>query len=155
MQLAPKARFDALASFMNFDSADVDAIRGSINFLLREISELVRMVDEAMKSEEAEAVIGEMDGPAREKLQSLFASFIMRTINCNYDEEFCEYAVEVSHDEDVPDRVFSLGLGLAMNYVSRTLPAAVDDSDQLKDMLNAWNKLTCVLRELTRKVDLA
>ncbi|MDC1141704.1 protoglobin domain-containing protein [Planctomycetota bacterium] len=151
MQLAPKARFDALATFMTFEPADVDAIRGSINFLLREISELVRMVDEAMKSEAAEAVLGELSGTQKEKLQSLFASFIMRTINCNYDEDFCDYAVEVSQGEDVPDGVFSLGLGLAMNYVARTLPASVDDSDQLKDMLTAWNKLTCVLRELTRK----
>ncbi|MEE9310855.1 MAG: protoglobin domain-containing protein [Planctomycetota bacterium] len=152
MQVAPKARFDALSSFIGFESSDVDAIRGSINFLLREISELVRMIDVAMKSESAGIVIGEMSGAEREKLQSLFASFIMRTINCNYDDDFCDYVVEVSQGEDVPERLFSLGLGLAMNYISRTLPAAVDDSDRLKDMLTAWNKITCVLRELTIKM---
>lgn len=151
MQLAPKLRFEALAKFICFEPSDIDAVRGSIGHLLREINELIRMVDQALKSDVAKDVLGEVSDAQKEKFQSLFASFIMRTINCNFDDDYCDYVVEVSSDEEVPANSFSLGLGLAMSYISRTLPGAVEDSDQLKDMLSAWNKLTCILRELTRK----
>ena len=150
-QLSPKARFDALASVLQFHSAQVDSIRHSINHLLKEVSELVRMVNEAMKSEHAAAVVGDLGGEAREKMQSLLASFIMRTINCNYDEEFCNYAVEVSHADDVPPRLFSMGLTLALDFVAQTLPGQVEDRERLTDMLSAWNRLTSILREVTRK----
>lgn len=150
--LSPKARFDALASVMQFDAACVDAVRFSINHLLKDVSELVRMVDVAMKSEGAPAVVGDLGGETREKLQSLLASFIMRTINCNYDEDFCNYAVEISHGGDIPPNLFPLGLGIAMDYVAQTLPPRVEDSRQLTKMLVGWNRLTSILRELTRKV---
>ncbi|MCB9895113.1 MAG: hypothetical protein H6839_11735 [Planctomycetes bacterium] len=150
-QLSPKARFDALASVLQFDAPQVDAIRHSINHLLKEVSELVRMVNEAMKSEGAPAVVGDLGGEAREKMQSLLASFIMRTINCNYDEEFCNYAVEISRGEEVPPRLFSMGLTLALDFVNNTLPSQVDDRERLTEMLCAWNRLTSILRELTRK----
>lgn len=150
-ELSPKARFDALASVLQFEPAQVDAIRHSINHLLKEVSELVRMVNEAMTSKGAPQVIGDLGGESREKLQSLLASFIMRTINCNYDEDFCNYAVEISHAEDVPPSLFPLGLSLANDFVAQTLPAAVDDPERLANMLSAWNRLTSILRELTRK----
>jgi hypothetical protein len=74
----------------------------------------------------------------------------MRTINCNYDEDFCTYAVEVSHGDDVPPNLFSLALTLAMDYVAQTLPAKVEDPEHLTKMLIGWNRLTAILRELTR-----
>jgi hypothetical protein len=150
-ELSPKARFDALASVMQFEPAHVDAIRHSINHLLKEVSELVRSMNEAMTSKGAPLVLGDLDGDSREKLQSLLASFIMRTINCNYDEDFCNYAVEVSQSADVPRGLFPLGLSLANDFVAQTLPGAVEDPERLTDMLTAWNRLTSILRELTRK----
>lgn len=149
--LSPKARFDAYASVLNFDASSVDAIRYSINHLLKDVSELVRMVDVAMKSDGAPHVIGDLGGETRERMQSLLASFIMRTINCNYDEDYCNYAVEISHGEDVPPALFPLGLSVAMQFVVQTLTERVEDREQLTDMLAAWNKLTSILRELTRK----
>ena len=149
--MSPKTRFDAYASVLQFDSASVDAIRHSINHLLKDVSELVRMVDVAMKSDGAPAVVGDLGGETREKMQSLLASFIMRTINCNYDEEYCNYAVEISHGDDVPPALFPVGLGIAMEYVVGALTARVEDPEQLGNMLSAWNKLTSILRELTRK----
>jgi hypothetical protein len=150
-QLSPKARFDALADVLSFDAPQVDAIRHSINHLLKEVNELVRMVNEAMKSDAAVEVIGDLGGETREKLQSLLASFIMRTINCNYNEDYCNYAVEVSHGDDVPPNLFSLGLTLAQDFVTQTLPPRVEDGERLVEMLTAWNRLTSILRELTRK----
>lgn len=149
--MSPKARFDALASVMQFDASSVDAIRYSINHLLKDVSELVRMVDVAMTSDGAPAVVGDLGGETREKMQSLLASFIMRTINCNYDEDFCNYAVEISHADDIPPSLFPLGLGIAMDYVAQTLPDKVEDREQLTNMLTGWNRLTGILRELTRK----
>ncbi|MCA8912110.1 MAG: hypothetical protein KDB82_10425 [Planctomycetes bacterium] len=149
--MSPKARFDALASVLNFDSTQVDHIRHSVGHLIKDANELWRMVDEATKSDGAPAVVGDLGEGARDKMQSLFASFIMRTINCNYDEEFCNYAVEVSHGEDVPPRLFSLGLSIANDYVNQALPAKVEDREQLTNMLRAWNRLTSILRELTLK----
>jgi hypothetical protein len=148
--MSPKARFDAIAAVLGFDEPDVDAIRHSINHLLKEVNELVRMLNASMKSKHAAAMIGDVAPEQREKLQSLLASFIMRTINCNYDEDFCNYAVEVSHAADVPPNLFSLALTLAMDYVAHTLPPKVDDSARLANMLVAWNRLTAILRELTR-----
>lgn len=150
-QLSPKARFDALASVLSFDSASVDSIRHSISHLLKDVSELVRMVDVAMKSEGTVEVFGDVGEGTREKMQSLLASFIMRTINCNYDEEYCNYAVDVSSAGDVPVNLFAVGLTIANEYVTQTLPASVDNTEQLTGMLSAWNRLTCILRELTRK----
>jgi len=149
--LSPKARFDAMATVLNFDAAGVDAIRHSISHLLKEVNELVRMLNLAMKSSEAAAIIGDVGAEARERLQSLLASFIMRTINCNYDEAFCAYAHEVSHAPDVPPNLFGLALTLAMDFVAQTLPARVDDRERLMNMMLAWNRLTAILRELTRK----
>lgn len=149
--MSPKSRFDAYASVLQFNGASVDAIRHSITHLLKDVSELVRMVDVAMKSDGAPAVVGDLGGETRERLQSLLASFIMRTINCNYDEDYCNYAVEISHGDDVPPAMFQLGLGLALDYVVQTLTERVEDREQLANMLSAWNKLTGILRELTRK----
>jgi hypothetical protein len=148
--MSPKARFDAVAEVLGFDESGVDAIRYSINHLLKEVNELVRLLNVAMKSKHAAEIVGEVAGERRERLQSLLASFIMRTINCNYDEDFCNYAVEVSHGPDVPPNLFSLALTLALDYVVQTLPAKVDDRERLAAMLSAWNKLTAILRELTR-----
>lgn len=149
--MSPKARFDAVASVLNFDEPDVDAIRHSINHLLKEVNELVRMLNTSMKSKQVAAVIGDVPPESREKLQSLLASFIMRTINCNYDEAFCNYAVEVSHADDVPPNLFSLALTLAMDYVAQTLPGQVDEPERLTKMLMGWNRLTAILRELTSR----
>jgi hypothetical protein len=149
--LSPKARFDAIATVLGFDESSVDSIRHSINHLLKEVNELVRMLNVSMKSPQAAAMIGDVPGEQREKLQSLLASFIMRTINCNYDEAFCDYAVEVSHADDVPPNLFGLALTLAMDYVAQTLPPKVEDRGRLTSMLVAWNRLTAILRELTRQ----
>ena len=150
-EMSPKARFDALASVLSFDSTSVDHVRHSISHLISNANELWRMVDEATKSDGAPAVVGDLGEGARDKMQSLFASFIMRTINCNYDEDFCNYAVEVSHGDDVPPNLFSLGLSIANDYVMHALPPKVEDREQLTNMLSAWNRLTSILRELTRK----
>jgi hypothetical protein len=150
-KLSPKARFDALAGVLSFDDACVDRVRNSIRLLLPHVNELVRRVDVSMQHQSAQAVYGELPKDLQERLQSLLASFIMRTINCNFDDEYCNYAVEISHAEDVPPRMFATGLSLANDFVAETLPGAVDSADQLKGMLTAWNRLTSVLRELTRK----
>lgn len=150
-EMSPKARFDALARVLSFDSSSVDAVRHSIRHLIKDVNELVRMVDEAMKADVEFEVFGDLGESSRDRMQSLLASFIMRTINCNYDEEFCNYAVEVSMAEDVPQNLFSVGLTLANEYVTRTLATQVEDSTQLLNMLCAWNRLTSILRELTRR----
>lgn len=149
--LSPKARFDALAEVLELDGSSVDSIRHSINHLLKDVNELVRMVNEAMTSDSAPEVVGDLGGESREKLQSLLASFIMRTINCNFDEDYCNYAVEISHAGDVPPNLFSLGLTLCNEYVVRCLTENVDERERLAEMLSAWNRLTSILRELTRK----
>jgi hypothetical protein len=148
--MSPKARFDAVAEVLGFDESSVDAIRYSINPLLKEVNELVRMLNQCMRSKQARALIGDVPEESRDRLQSLLASFIMRTINCSYDEAFCNYAHEVSHGEGVPPNLFSLALTLALDYVVQTLPGKIDDRERLAAMLSAWNKLTAILRELTR-----
>jgi len=149
--MSPKARFEALAGVTGFDSACVDQVRQSIRLLLPSVNELVRRVDEAMRHDAAPHVLGDLGGEQRERMQSLLASFIMRTINCNFDEDFCNYAAEVSGSNDVPPNLFSVGLTLANDFVALTLPAGEDDPERLASMLSAWNRLTAVLRELTRK----
>lgn len=149
--LSPKARFDALADVLQFDSSSVDSIRHSINHLLKDVNDLVRMVNESMTRESANDVVGELDAGAREKMQSLLASFIMRTINCNFDEDYCNYVYEISHADDVPPNVFLLGLTLCNEYAVWCLIANVEDKQRLTDMLSAWNRLTAILKNLTHK----
>lgn len=148
--LSPKAKFDALAAMLQFDEAGVDCIRHSMKPLLANVNELVRSVNELMKHPRAPLILGDIGGERRERLQSLLASFIMRTINCNFDDEYCNYAHQVSRGADVPAHVFSLGLALANDFVARTLPEHIEDRERLAEMLTAWNRLTAVLRELTR-----
>lgn len=148
--MSPKTRFDALAELFAFDESSVDAVRYSINPLLKEVNELVRMLNQSMRSKHAAALLGDVPEEGRDRLQSLLASFIMRTINCNYDEAFCNYAVEVSHGEGIPPNLFSMALTLALDYVVQTLPGKVEDPERLAKMLSAWNRLTAILRELTR-----
>jgi hypothetical protein len=147
-QLSPKAQFDALANLLQFDAASVDVLRVSLKPLLGSVNELVRRVDEMMKRPEAESIFGEF---SRERMQSLLASFIMRVINCNFDEAFCDYAREVSSADDVPPGLFSIGLTLANDFAARTLAEQIDNREQLADMLATWNRLTAILKELTAK----
>jgi hypothetical protein len=149
-KLSPKAHFDALAGMLDFDAGSVDAVRNSIRHLLPNVNELVRRVNEMMRHADAPLIVGEIAGERREHLQSLLASFIMRTINCNFDEEYCNYAHEVSRGPDVPPDLFSLGLALANDFVAQTLPRRIEDADQLARALESWNRLTAVLREVTR-----
>lgn len=150
-KLSPKARFDALAGLLQLDESSVDCIRHSMKPLLANVNELVRSVNELMKHPNAPHVLGDLAGERRERMQSLLASFIMRTINCNFDDEYCNYANQVSSGDEVPPDLFSLGLTLANDFVAGTLPQHIDDRERLADMLVAWNRLTAVLRELTRK----
>lgn len=146
--LSPKARFDALANLLQLDSAAVDAVRNSIKPLLPNVNDLIRRLNEMMQKPDFAVLFGEV---SRDRMQSLLASFIMRTINCNFDEAYCNYAHEVSRGEDVPAGMFALGLSLANDFVAETLPAHIEERDQLATMLAAWNRLTAVLKELTRQ----
>lgn len=148
--LAPKARYDALALLFRLDEAAISGVRSSVGLLLPEVSELVRMFDETMRSRAAATVLGPAAPEQRETLQSVLASFIMRTIGCNFDEDYCNYAHEISRGELVPRRLFSVGLGTVGEFVAQTLPGKVDEPERLAGMLAAWNRLLCVLRELTR-----
>jgi hypothetical protein len=150
-QLSPKARFDAFAGLTGFDSACVQALRTSLRHLLPTVNDLVRRVNEMMQARDASLLLGDLGGERRERLQSVMASFILRTINCNFDDEYCNYAHEVSHGDDIPPDLFSVGLALANDYVAETLPALIEDRRQLANMLRAWNRLSAVLREVTRQ----
>ena len=148
--LAPKARYDALASLFGLNEATVSGVRASVGLLLPEVSELVRMFDETIRSRAATAVLGPVAHEQRETLQSVLASFIMRTIGCNFDEDYCNYAHEISRGGSVPRRLFAVGLGTVGDFVAQTLPGKVEEPEKLVTMLSAWNRLLCVLRELTR-----
>lgn len=148
--ISPKARFDLLAGLVDLDESSIDQVRHSIRHLLPHMSELIRTLHGALKRNQAPAVIGELDAEALERLQSQFASFVMRTIGCNFDDDYCDWAVEISHHDGVPPRLYPLALALAGDFVSRTLAAAVDDREQLAAMLGAWQRLLAVLSELTR-----
>lgn len=150
-KLAPKARFDAYAALLGLDASGVDSIRHSIRPLLANVNELVRRMNEVMTHAGAAHVLGDVAGERRERLQSLLASFILRTVNCNFDEEYCNYAHDISHNADVPAGLFNLGLTLANDFVAQTLPLHIDEREQLAAMLASWNRLTAALRELTRK----
>ena len=149
--LSCKARFDALAELIEFDEGCVSALRLSINHLLPEVQSLVRRLDERMKCDVLDRVIGEVDDARADKLKSLLASFVMRTINCNFDEDYCDYVVEVASGDNVPDGFFSFGLTLTNDFICQTLPGAVEDRAQLTSMLAAWNRVTAILKEITRK----
>jgi hypothetical protein len=49
-ELAPKARFDAIAEVLRLDEPALDAIRYSINTLLPQLRELAGMWDETLRS---------------------------------------------------------------------------------------------------------
>jgi hypothetical protein len=148
--LSPQARFELLSEVVGLDESSIDHVRHSIRHLLPQMSDLIRTLHGALQRKATARVLGDLDPAAREHLQSLFASFVMRTISCNFDEDFCTYAHEVSHNDAVPPRLFPLALAMAGEFVSRTLPPAVDDPDRLASMLAAWDKLLAVLGELTR-----
>lgn len=149
--LSPKSKFDTLAGLLGLDAACVDALRASLRHLLPNVNDLVRRMNTMMQHDSAAKMFGDLGSERRERLQSVMASFILRTINCNFDEEYCNYAHEVSHGDDIPPDLFSLGLALANDYVAETLPGLIDDRRQLANMLRAWNRLSAVLREVTRQ----
>lgn len=148
--LSPQARFELLSEVVGLDESSIDHIRHSIRHLLPQMSDLIRSLHVALDRKATTRVLGEMDPTQREHLQSLFASFVMRTIGCNFDEDYCTYAHEISHGNGVPPRLFPLALAMAGEFVSRTLPPAVDEPDRLASMLASWNRLLAVLIELTR-----
>jgi hypothetical protein len=148
--ISPKARFDHLAGVLGFNDDDVSHVRNSIRFLLPSVNELVQRVDRAMQHDSAAQVLGELSPEQREKLQSVLASFVMRTIGCNFDEDYCRYAVEMSHGENIPRRTFTVGLSILNDFVASTLPRHTEDAEQLAETLGAWCRLIATLKELTR-----
>jgi hypothetical protein len=148
--LAPKARFDHMAGVLGLSNDDVSHIRNSIRFLLPSVNELVQRVDHAMRHESAVHVLGELSAEQRDRLQSVLASFVMRTINCNFDDDFCRYAVEISHADNVPPRMFTVGLSILNDFIASTLPGRAEDTQDLGHMLGAWARLIATLKELTR-----
>ncbi|RIK65052.1 MAG: hypothetical protein DCC64_03005 [Planctomycetota bacterium] len=145
-----RQRFDDLAGALNFGAAQTASIRESLNLLLPRLGELVGSFDAALKCPAGARLFAGLEGERRDQLQSLMASFILRTVNCNFDEAYCDYAVEVSGGGQVPPGFFALGLSLAQDFVCGALPAVERDSAKLSAMLTAWNRLLAVLKELTR-----
>jgi hypothetical protein len=144
-------RFDSLAALHDFTEPHVAAIRESLNLLLPRLGELVASFDAALKRSAANREFPGLEGERREQLQSLMASFILRTVNCNFDEAYCEFAREVSTGLNVPRGFFAFGLFAAQDFVCRVLPTVQRDHARLSEMLVAWNRLTAVLTELTRQ----
>ncbi len=143
-------RFDALASLHDFSEGHTSAIRDSLSLLMPRLGELVGQFDAALKRDGAIREFEGLEGERRERLQSLMASFILRTVNCTFDEAFCEYAREVSSAADVPRGFFAFGLSQAQDFVCRVLPGVQRDAQKLAEMLCAWNRLVAILKELTR-----
>lgn len=148
--LSPRARFDALAAVLKLDEAAVDAIRHSINTLLPSLRELAGMWDATMRSDAAGEVFGALSKQQREDLQGRLATFVMRTINCAFDDDFCDYADEFARDKSVPARLIPIALSVAFEFVARILATKVEDHIRRAEMLAAWNRLITVLREFAR-----
>jgi hypothetical protein len=142
--------FDKLAALYSFSDRHTAAIRESLVLLLPRLGELVAEFDFALKRVAAQEAFAGLEGERRERLQSLMASFILRTANCNFDQAYCEYVAEISQGKEVPAGFFSFGLGCAQDFVCRVLPQAERDAGKLAEKLSAWNRLCAVLRELTR-----
>lgn len=145
--LAPRARFDAIAAMLKLDEPVLDAIRHSINTLLPALQQLARMWDETLRSEAARAVIGELSAKQRGELQGRLASFIMRTINCVFDDDYCDFAQALAKDPAIPKRVIPVALAVAYEFVARNLGPKIEDRARLNEMLVAWNRLISTLRE--------
>lgn len=143
-------RFDSLAELHEFSAHHVAAIRESLGLLMPRLGELVGQFDALLKRDAAKREFDGLEGERRERLQSVMASFILRTINCTFDDAFCEYAREVSQASDVPRGFFAFGLTQAQDFVCRVLPGVQRDAARLAEMLAAWNRLAAILKELTR-----
>lgn len=143
-------RFDSLAELHEFSAHHVAAIRESLGLLMPRLGELVGQFDALLKRDAAKREFDGLEGERRERLQSVMASFILRTINCTFDDAFCEYAREVSQAPDVPRGFFAFGLTQAQDFVCRVLPGVQRDAARLAEMLAAWNRLAAILKELTR-----
>ena len=144
-------RFESLAALHDFTEPHVAAIRESLNLLVPRMGELIASFDAALKRSAAHAEFPGLEGERREQLQSLMASFILRTVNCNFDDAYCEFTREVSTSPNVPRGFFAFGLFAAQDFVCRVLPTVQRDHARLSEMLVAWNRLTAVLTELTRQ----
>lgn len=145
--LAPRARFDALARLLQLDEPALDAIRGSINTLLPNLGDLAAMWDETLRSKHAQAVFGPMSADLRESLHSRLASFIFRTIGCVFDDDYCDYAQDFAREKDVPPFLIGVALSVAYDFVARNLAEKTTDRERLADALMAWNRLISILRE--------
>ncbi|MBK9973329.1 MAG: hypothetical protein IPP14_00890 [Planctomycetes bacterium] len=145
--LAPRARFDALARLLQLDELALDAIRGSINALLPNLGELAAMWDDTLRSQHAKPVFGPMDADLRESLHSRLASFIFRTIGCVFDDDYCDYAESFAREKDVPPFLIGVALSVAYEFVARNLADKVEDKNRLAESLAAWNRLITALRE--------
>ena len=146
-----KSRFDCFALALDFGAPQVSQIRESLSLLLPRLGELVASFDAALKRDVAGQLFPGLEGEQRERLQSLIASFILRTINCNFDDAFCEFAAEVSGTAEIPPGFFAFGLSMAQDFVCGALPSVQRDPTKLAEMLTAWNRLIAALKEITRK----
>jgi len=146
-ELAPKARFDALAELFGLDEPALDAIRHTINPLLPQLQQLARMWDDTLRGPAAARVVGDLPAKQRADLQGRLASFIMRTINLVFDDDYCDYAQAFARDPAVPRQVIPVALAVAWEFVAITLADKADDRRKRHEALTAWHRLVCALRE--------
>ncbi len=146
-ELSPKARFDALAALLTFDDGGVTAVRQSLSRLMPKVGDLVQGFNLALKGTRAQELFAGLEGERLEVLQSLAASFVLRTVNCNFDDAYCAYVAEIAARQDVPPHFIALALSVAQDFVMRGLPAAMrDDLDALARALSAWSRLVSILK---------
>ncbi|MDH5642069.1 MAG: hypothetical protein OEY28_12320 [Nitrospira sp.] len=146
---SPRARFDVLAGVYGLDSTAIDAIRRGINTVLPRVQELVRGVEQVLKSDSAQALVGSLDDAERARLLSVGASFVMRTIGCNFDDAFCDYAAGLAESQNLPERFVPAVVGIAGSFVITVLAGAVSDPAERERMTGAWSRLSSVLIGLT------
>ncbi|MCC6572694.1 MAG: hypothetical protein IT462_02785 [Planctomycetes bacterium] len=143
-----KQRFDELATLLAFDEAAVSALRASLSLLMPRVSELVQAFDGALKRAPA-SLFGSLEGERRDTLQSLAANFVLRTISCNFDEDYCNFVAATARNADLPGHFIELSLTVTQDVVMRALPGLQRDLDKLAQALSAWAKLISMLKILS------
>ncbi len=143
---SPKARFDALAALLAFDAAAIAALREGLSRLSPKVGELIAAFDAVLKRAPAHALFADLQGERRDALQSLAASLLLRTVNCNFDEAYCDYLAELAARPDVPAHFFEISMSVTEDFVVRNLPGLLRDEGKLAASLSGWSRLISILK---------
>ncbi len=138
--------FQQACDFYGFDESAVDDLRSSLTHLAPNLSDLIRRLNEAMKSAPSVGRFGEFEPDERERLQKIFAAIVTRVTRCTFDETFVAEVSDVVSD-GFPRGFLRAAFVFCGEFVVTTLPELEDDCERLAAMQSSWMRLLGALAD--------